>query len=44
MNVLRLDHITFSHPAGLVLEDLNWAIQDGEKLGLGIIVPTNIIP
>ena len=34
MNVLRLDHITFSHPAGLVLEDLNWAIQTGEKLGL----------
>ena len=34
MNVLRLDHIFFSHPEGLVLEDLSWAIQDRAKLGL----------
>jgi ATP-binding cassette subfamily F protein 3 len=34
MNILRLDHIYFSHPAGLVLEDLNWAVQNGEKVGL----------
>ncbi len=34
MIVLRLDNLTFSHPGGLVLENLVWAIQDGQKLGL----------
>ena len=34
MIVLRLDKITFSHPDGLLLEDMSWAIQDGEKIGL----------
>ncbi len=34
MTVLRLDHVTISHPGGLVLEDLNWPIQHGDKLGL----------
>ena len=34
MIVLRLDNVAFSHPAGLVLEDLSWAIQEGQKLGL----------
>jgi ATP-binding cassette subfamily F protein 3 len=32
--VLRLDNITFSHPDGLVLESLSWAIQNDDKLGL----------
>ena len=31
---LRLDNLTFSHPAGLVLEHINWAIQHGQKIGL----------
>ncbi len=31
---LRLDNLTFSHPAGLVLENINWAIQHGQKIGL----------
>ena len=34
MIALRLDNITFSHPDGLVLENLSWAVQDSEKLGL----------
>jgi ATP-binding cassette subfamily F protein 3 len=34
MIVLRLDNIAFSHPGGLVLEDLSWPIQTGDKLGL----------
>ncbi|MEM7034339.1 MAG: ABC-F family ATP-binding cassette domain-containing protein, partial [Chloroflexota bacterium] len=34
MIVLRLDNISFSHPEGLVLENLAWPIQQGEKLGL----------
>ena len=34
MIVLRLDNVTFSHPGGLVLENLSWAIQTGQKLGL----------
>jgi ATP-binding cassette subfamily F protein 3 len=34
MIVLRLDNVTFSHPARLVLKDLSWAIQEGQKLGL----------
>ncbi|MEM7349083.1 MAG: ATP-binding cassette domain-containing protein, partial [Chloroflexota bacterium] len=33
MIVLRLDHVTFSHPGGLQLEDLSWPIQTGDKLG-----------
>lgn len=33
MIVLRLDNVTFSHPGGLVLEDLNLAIQNNHKLG-----------
>ncbi|MDM8520381.1 ABC-F family ATP-binding cassette domain-containing protein [Anaerolineales bacterium HSG6] len=34
MIALRLDHVTFSHPGGLKLEDLSWALQAGQKLGL----------
>jgi ATP-binding cassette subfamily F protein 3 len=34
MIVLRLDNTTFSHPDGLVLEDLSWAIQNNDKIGL----------
>lgn len=34
MTVLRLDHVTFSHPGGLVLTDLNWLIQKSDKVGL----------
>jgi ATP-binding cassette subfamily F protein 3 len=34
MIVLRLDKVTFSHPAGLALENISWAIQDNDKLGL----------
>ena len=34
MIVLRLDNITFSHPGGLVLQELSWPIQTGQKLGL----------
>jgi ATP-binding cassette subfamily F protein 3 len=34
MTVLRLDKVTFSHPDGLLLEELIWAIQDTDKLGL----------
>jgi ATP-binding cassette subfamily F protein 3 len=34
MIALRLDNITFSHPDGLVLENLRWAIQDNDKIGL----------
>ena len=34
MIVLRLDNLTFSHPGGLALENLNWAIQQDDKIGL----------
>jgi ATP-binding cassette subfamily F protein 3 len=34
MIVLRLDKVTFSYPGGLVLEELSWAIKQGDKLGL----------
>jgi ATP-binding cassette subfamily F protein 3 len=34
MIVLRLDNITFSHPGGLALKDLSWAIQQHDKIGL----------
>ncbi|MBN1218838.1 MAG: ABC-F family ATP-binding cassette domain-containing protein [Anaerolineae bacterium] len=34
MIVSRLDNLTFSHPDGLVLENLSWAIQDNDKIGL----------
>lgn len=34
MIVLRLDNVNFSHPGGLVLENLVWAIQDTDKVGL----------
>ena len=34
MIVLRLDNVTFSHPGGLVLQELSWPIQTGQKLGL----------
>ncbi len=34
MIVLRLDKVTFSHPGGLVLTELSWPIQQGEKIGL----------
>jgi len=34
MIVLRLDNLTFSHPGGLVLENLSWAIQHNDKIGL----------
>ena len=34
MIVLRLDKVTFSHPTGLALEDISWAIQGNDKLGL----------
>jgi len=34
MIVLRLDNVTFSHPGGLALEDLSWAIQHQGKIGL----------
>ena len=34
MIVLRLDNVTFSHPGGLILENLTWAIQDTAKVGL----------
>ena len=33
MIVLRLDTVTFSHPGGLVLQELSWPIQTGQKLG-----------
>lgn len=31
---LRLDNVTFSHPGGLVLENLSWAVPDTAKVGL----------
>jgi len=34
MIVLRLDNVTFSQPGGFALENLSWAIQEGEKIGL----------
>ena len=34
MIALRLDNVTFSHPGGLVLEDLVWVIHEADKLGL----------
>ncbi len=34
MIVLRLDNITFSHPGGLGLEAIHWAIQHNDKIGL----------
>ncbi|HXV98936.1 MAG TPA: ATP-binding cassette domain-containing protein, partial [Anaerolineae bacterium] len=34
MIALRFDNITFSHPGGLTLENLTWAIQDKAKIGL----------
>lgn len=34
MIVLRLDNVTFSHPGGLILENLTLAIQDTAKVGL----------
>ena len=34
MIALRLDNLTFSHPGGLVLEELTWAIQHNDKIGL----------
>jgi ATP-binding cassette subfamily F protein 3 len=34
MSVLRLDSVTFSHPDGLVLEEVSWAIQKSDRLGL----------
>ena len=34
MIVLRLDNVTFSHPDGLVLNELSWAVKAGDKIGL----------
>ncbi|MBI1878806.1 MAG: ABC-F family ATP-binding cassette domain-containing protein [Chloroflexi bacterium] len=34
MIILRLDNVSFSHPGGLVLKNLAWAIQDRNKVGL----------
>lgn len=34
MIILRLDNVTFSHPGGLVLEDLNLSVQHNQKIGL----------
>jgi ATP-binding cassette subfamily F protein 3 len=34
MIILRLDNVSFSHPGGLVLENLAWVIQDTDKVGL----------
>lgn len=34
MIVLRLDNVTFSQPGDFALENLTWAIQAGEKIGL----------
>jgi ATP-binding cassette subfamily F protein 3 len=34
MSILRLDNVTFSHPGGLALQNLSWAIQKNDKLGL----------
>ncbi|MFQ5575573.1 MAG: ribosomal protection-like ABC-F family protein [Anaerolineae bacterium] len=34
MSVLRLDNVTFSHPGGPALHDLNLTIKPGAKLGL----------
>ncbi|GAB4407654.1 MAG: ABC-F family ATP-binding cassette domain-containing protein [Anaerolineae bacterium] len=31
---LRLDNVAFSHPGGLVLENLSWAVPDTAKVGL----------
>lgn len=31
---LRLDNVTFSHPGGLMLENLSWAVPDTAKVGL----------
>lgn len=34
MIILRLDNVTFSHPGGLVLENLNLTVQHNQKIGL----------
>lgn len=34
MLILRLDNVTFSHPGGLMLENLSWAVPDTAKVGL----------
>ncbi len=34
MSILRFDNVTFSHPGGAALQNLNWAIEKSDKLGL----------